>query len=190
MYRPRYYPWRRRRYYRRYDQLTGGTKDVCPQFYRGTIVQDDVDQTTSKSLTLPVTRIPNTRRPTIIEVLKIEAVTNVPIYYSDNADQYVKIIFGTRDLGSTDSNIDDLGVMCVLQADLYTNAGGAFTPTTRLEYNFSDGAGHGFLVGVDTLYVQIRSAATGVQQNWSFRIYYRFKSVTTSDMMGVVVSQT
>src|SRR3990172_1683925 len=52
-------------------QLTGGTRDVNPQWMKATNALTVADQYLENVIHLPVTRIPQSQRATIIEILKV-----------------------------------------------------------------------------------------------------------------------
>lgn len=56
--------------------------------------------------------------------------------------------------------------------------------------DFSDGAGHGYLVAVDSLFVTLASALTGLTNTADLRLLYRFKEVPLAEYIGIVQSQT
>lgn len=184
-------PYYRRR--RRWDQLTGGTKDVNPQWFRG-YVTVTANSSTESSFQLPITRIPTANKVTIIEVLKIqiapksglatEAVCAIGAY---------SIKFATASLGTTTAfHLDDPRVLAEFNETVLTSATGAMQAGTPGNYvmDMTDGAGHGILVASDKLYVQATCAnVADLAGVMAFAIYYRFKTVGMREYVGIVQSQ-
>lgn len=60
-----------------------------------------------------------------------------------------------------------------------------------IEFDLTDGAGHGILVAVDKFYAQIHSTyvAWGGTGGIDFKFLYRFKKVSLAEYVGIVQSQ-
>jgi len=62
--------------------------------------------------------------------------------------------------------------------------------TVRLyRKDFTDGAGHGFLIGTDSIFARLSSVATGIPNVANIRLLYRWKSVPLAEYIGIVQSQ-
>lgn len=172
------------------DRLTGGTKDVNPQWFKGQITQSAADTTTSSDFQLPITRIPSANKVTIIEVLKILATPETYPWVTAVELQEVEIAFCTRDFAANAAEWDEGTVFAHARVDHgVLGAAGGYQAKGDVEIDLSDGAGHGVLVATDKLYVQVRSAATTKTQKWNFALLYRFKTVGMREYVGIVQSQ-
>jgi len=171
--------------------LTGGTKDVNPQWFRG-YVTSTKNTTAESNFQLPITRIPTANKVTIIEVLKVIVVPKTTLFAVDEALARVNFSFGTAPMGTTAQvNIDDgrvfaqIGRECTQDAD-----GGGFQVPTVLEYDLTDGSGHGVLVASDKLYVQTTQSNSGAASAiCAIALLYRFKTVGMREYVGIVQSQ-
>lgn len=181
----------------RKDTLTGGTKDVSPQWM--SIVIPTTSTPLETSYQLPITRIPQGDVATIIEVLEVRVDWN-DVSAAGAAAQAVQeavVTFGTKSFGTTANNAT--GEPTVFDAhrikfqNAFTAAGTGFTNWDAISiHNMEDGAGHGVLVANDVLYVQYNTTG-GTVTSASGKIFgkllYRFKAVTIQEYVGIVQSQ-
>lgn len=182
----------RRRYYRA-DTLTGGTKDVNPQWFKGYITVT-ANSTTESNFQLPITRIPTANKVTIIEVLKIQIAPKTGLGTSAVcAIGSISIKFGTASMGTaTAVFLDDSRVFAEFDETVLTSATGAFSRGTPSDFllDLTDGSGHGLLVASDKLYVQATCAnVADLAGTCAFAILYRFKTVGMREYVGIVQSQ-
>lgn len=169
--------------------LTGGTGDVNPQWFKFKVTQTAADVNTQLQVTLPVTRTPTSSKVTIMEVLKVRATSTAGNWMPAAAIQYVNIAFGSSNLGTGAGNEvfpDNPHVFAYLHAESVATAS-ALNQT--LEQDLTDGNGHGVLVATDSMYVQLNSLATAVANEAAIEILYRFKSVGMKEYTGIVQSQ-
>lgn len=66
---------------------------------------------------------------------------------------------------------------------------GIWSTPRQYRKDFTDGAGHGMLIGVDSLFARLASTATGSANTAYIRLYYRFKEVSLTEYVGIVQSQ-
>jgi len=172
--------------------LTGGTKDVNPQWFKGTITQGAADSDIETSYQLPVTRIPTSGRVTIMEVMRVRAASNRATAWAGNVQaQNIILAFATRSIGvAAPPTNDNTAVVAYMKKELSSvAAAGAWNMPATWEQDLTDGAGHGILLAGDKLYVVLSSVLTALAQQWSFEIYYRFKTVGMREYVGIVQSQ-
>lgn len=179
------------------DVLTGGSKDVNPQFLAfSATVGPGLGQTTSQ-VNLPQSRIgaAPTNKAMVMEWLKIfvespqvdQETFTIQVHNSYWAISTVN--FGT--------SLVDLGTPGVIMAgqDLNRaafNAGGSANVhhlITPQVIDLTDGAGHGFLVATDNIFVQVDTDGFTLQATFAFRVLYRFKEVSLVEYIGIVQSQ-
>lgn len=176
------------------DQLTGGSRDVNPQFMHGRATQSGNDATTTTTFRTPITRIPDSDRVTIMELLKVYvdfAQLNGTAVAETNYD--LQIQFSTVSLGTNTVAWDDPNVFAkaqVTQRKAFT-AGGSYAVVYNepFELDLTDGAGHGILIATDSIYGQVSSANTGTTNTVYFKLLYRFKEVGLIEYVGIVQSQ-
>ena len=70
-------------------------------------------------------------------------------------------------------------------------AGGSYFICYQEPYvdDLTDGAGHGYLVATDQIYLQISSSNTGATNYCNGKLYYRWKNVNLQEYIGIVQSQ-
>lgn len=180
----------------RRDVLTGGTGDVSPQWLKSIAVQSGNDTTTTSTVTLPVTRIPQSGVATIIEVLRVKwipAIGDVFPTAAANTAKSMSCTISTKNFGTTAPGLSEGSIIDNYSAELagaFTAAGtyGVYASGTE-EHDLSDGAGHGLLIATDQMFFQIASANTGVAVAAAVWLLYRFKSVSIEEYVGIVQSQ-
>lgn len=168
------------------DSLTGGTRDVSPQFYTFTASQSAADTTTTTQIPIPVEKLSSSTNPTIIEVLKM-------FFWLDNnvveADNEIQIYVSTKSSGTTNTNYSDATVFAGYQRQWFITTSGGALVTQPVIQDLTDGAGHGVLIGTDNIYVQIRSGSTSLANTVRIKMLYRFKRVGLAEYIGIVQSQ-
>lgn len=181
------------------DQLTGGTRDVNPQYLHGAVTLSAANTTTSATLGTPIVRVgPQTDGQAIImEIIKI---------YADlaNADNLApaagvtaysqSLYFSTVSGGTTAQTWDDPRVFAAFKHSTlvaFTAAGtGMLDDTMELhEFDCTDGAGHGLLIATDNIFIQGQSINMTAAGTFRFKILYRFKRVSLVEYIGIVQSQ-
>lgn len=176
----------RKRYTRRYDTLTGGTKDVNPQWFKG-VMTVTANTCAESNFQIPITRIPTANKVTIVEVLRTRATVNADTDLTAATQFHLAVAFATRSVGTTPVFLDNVAVFSFLEVKGNSDAGASPTHGV-LEQDLTDGSGHGILVASDKLYVQYdANAAAGTTV--SFEILYRFKTVGMKEYVGIVQSQ-
>lgn len=176
--------YRRRR--SSYDTLTGGTKDVNPQWFKGAMTVT-ANTCAEDSFQLPITRIPTANKVTIVEILKTRAMVGADTFYTAAANVQLSIAFATRSIGTTPVYLDNPAIFSYLRVLGNSDAAAGMT-TTVLEQDLTDGSGHGVLVASDKLYVQYDGTGT-VGTAIKFELLYRFKTVGMREYVGIVQSQ-
>lgn len=181
------------------DQLTGGTKDVNPQFLNGAFALSAANTYTSTTIGTPIVRVgsasANNGKSIIMEILKV--FVNLPPIDLDNAaatDRNAAITFSTTQLASGDAVLDNSRVFCQVQhqtRNAFTAAGTGilaqdFDPVV---IDLTDGAGHGVLVATDNIFVGAVTTGYNAAGTFRWKILYRFKEVSLVEYIGIVQSQ-
>jgi hypothetical protein len=193
--------------------LTGGTGDVNPQFLSWSVVQDAADSTTTLAVNIPVQRLPTTGRAQVMEVLSVKydgstlggsSTAEVPRRYDASLDDHMELHFdewsrsltvriATRNPGTTAVGYNDPSVFSYYNKTKYGifTAGGSYFIIEHEPYvdDLTDGAGHGYLVATDIIYIQISSQQTGSAQSCQGKLYYRWKNVNLQEYIGIVQGQ-
>lgn len=178
--------------------LTGGTRDVNPQFMLISTTQSAADVTTTSSIPVPINRLGggSTQNVVIIEILKLFwqftdfAVSGA----AAEAAEELRGFLGTSDLGTVNVSFANPAVIMgaqIRRQSAFTATGSymAYEPNRPLKADLTDGAGHGVLVATDRLFLQAQSTNTQGTNSVELRILYRFKKVSLAEYIGIVQSQ-
>lgn len=157
--------------------LTGGTGDVNPQWMTAYITTPGVsNQVAASMVRLPVQRLPHGNKSQVIEVLQVEYIVN----HSEDG-KHAAVGITTQNVTSVINYADPAAIHC---AKICVDG----AAQTTLQFDLTDGAGHGVLVGTDNIYVWGTYSDTDVI-NIYFRILYRFKNVGLKEYIGITQSQ-
>jgi len=158
--------------------LTGGTKDVNPQYMAGEVITGGNANTTySAEIPLPVQRLNNKNRSMVMEILKLQfeigddAITS-HVHYGISSSKLTQ----ASGVKPTITNPSIIWMERVKYA--------ASQPAT-LTVDLTDGAGHGILVGADKIYLFYNTATTAATTA-RVRIWYRWKNVSLTEYIGIV----
>lgn len=175
--------------------LTGGTRDVNPQFLSFAAAQSGADTTTTVTQAIPIQRLPIGGRSQVMEVLKVylEFASMPAIASATETTDSQQIYLSTASFGTTATNFQEPRVF----AGFFRNQRGAFTAAGTYGYvannsvviDLTDGSGHGFLVATDNIFAQVISANTGATQTVAVKLLYRWKNVGLGEYIGIVQGQ-
>lgn len=165
--------------------LTGGTGDVNPQYLSGFAGQSANDTETSTTVSIPIQRLPTSGRAQVMEILKVIVRMPTPL----ETDSNVGCAFSTSSKGTTAAAWSDGQVFAQFDSVSRVTTSGQFIDQRFQIRDLTDGAGHGYLVATDNIYVQVYSSATSTTNTVSFKIYYRWKNIGLPEYVGIVQSQ-
>lgn len=177
------------------DQLTGGTRDVNPQYLSGLVTLSAANTATEVTLGTPIVRVgPQTGGESIImELLKL--YVDFPAVDADNAAATNRSMQFSLSTVSTSGIqlLDNPRSLAAITYDLrnaFTAAGtGTLDNKSDFSWDFTDGAGHGVLVATDNIFVAATTAGQTGASTFRFKILYRFKRVSLVEYIGIVQSQ-
>jgi hypothetical protein len=167
------------------DQLTGGTGDVNPQPLVAACTQSSADTTTTATTVLP-NLIAAGAAPRIVELLKATFVFPNTIVEVDGS---ISASLSTSSFGTTSASPGDPRVLAFANRAYAITTSGSVVNNNAVEYDLSDGAGHGVLVGGQNLFLQVASSGTSAANTVYCRLLYRWKGVTMVEYVGIVQSQ-
>ena len=183
---------------KRADTLTGGTKDVNPQYISGAVTMSAANTATESTVGLPILRPGQGASQTkaqVVEVLKLWAFLPPPgtDVAAANAQFTATLTVATSSQGTTVPNLSNPRVLAQLRQSItasFTAAGSqAVGPVGVQCWDFTDGAGHGILVGTDNLFLQFDTDGYSAAAVATYKISYRFKEVALIEYIGMVQSQ-
>lgn len=154
--------------------LTGGTKDVNPQYFRVQTYYTGgaaSNQTTVTESAIPVQRLNNKNRSMVMEVLKI---TYIPRHVNGSADAWAGIATSRPPSGKPNPGQGYWVDVVKLPTDQV------------VEKDITDGAGHGMLVAADKLYGFMYEATAASGAGVDILISYRWKNVSLTEYIGIV----
>lgn len=196
--------------------LTGGTGDVNPQYLSFRVLQTAADTATTLQIALPIQRMATggSQRAQVMEVLAVKYEASniagasatqtahryqVPraeenwFYFAFTSSHSIQVFLSTRNPGSDLLSFEQPSVFShynKLRFGAWSTGGSAFIMEQEpYRDDLNDGAGHGYIVATDSIYVQIQSAATGVVNSCNGKIFYRWKNVGLQEYIGIVGGQ-
>lgn len=165
--------------------ISGGTLDVNPQWFTMVATQSAADTTTTTTFPIPIQRLPNSGRAQVMEILKIQWQLPAPV----EADSSIQGFMSTSSFGTTATSFNEPRVFTFISAFARITTSGTFFQITPVISDVSDGAGHGFLVATDNLFLQVVSAGTSLANTITAKVLYRWKNVNLAEYIGIVQSQ-
>lgn len=167
------------------ESLTGGTRDVNPQFLHMLATQSGADATTTTTFPIPVQRLPTAGKSQVMEVLKVFA------WFSNLAevDSQMNAFFSTKSFGTTATTPSEPTVFAAFQRSVALTTSGQIIDVQPYTMDLEDSAGHGFIVATDNIFLQVASTTTSATNTVRAKIYYRWKNVGLAEYVGVVQSQ-
>ena len=179
------------------DTLTGGTKDVNPQYLRGSITLSAANTVTQAIVGTPIVRVgPATGNSAIIMEL-ISLWVNFPALDLDAAaatNRGAQFSMSTSTSPTAITLLSDASNLAFMQhtvRNAFTAAGtGTLDSNDDPHYwSFTDGAGHGILVATDNIFFQASTTGYNAAVAFEFKLSYRFKKVSLVEYIGIVQSQ-
>jgi len=164
--------------------LTGGTGDVNPQWMSFHTAQSANDTGTGGSVQPPVSL--STGENLAMEILRIYVRGPSP---GTQANEGVTWWLSTKNFGATAPALG-LGDATTVMLDGFTSnllTSGSQSANFVRMYDMTDGDGHGVLVGNQNLYWGINSFSTANTNTVDWKILYRAKRISDSELLGIVL---
>ena len=180
---------------KRRDTLTGGTNDVNPQFMNLTINESAADTFTQIAQQIPIQRLATMGRAQVMEVLKIFiSASEISASTVGVTLRQISVALTTKSFAQA-VQLNEPTCFGYYQKTVSNafSAGGSGTIAQEVEpmcIDLTDGAGHGFLVASDNIYLQVSSTATTIPVAAYVKILYRWKDVSVQEYVGIVQSQS
>lgn len=178
------------------DQLTGGTKDVNPQYIQGSITLTAANTFTQVQVPTPIVRVgPQTGNTAIImELIKLYVdmpALDVDAAAATNRDFNFQLTTVTQ---ASLTTLADPNCLARLEQNLrnaFTAAGTGMLQNRidPLVWDFTDGAGHGILVATDNIFVAALTSGQAGASQFTWKLSYRFKKVSLVEYIGIVQQQ-
>ncbi len=174
--------------------MTGGSGDVSPQLLTAAVTMTGANTFTETTIATPMSRIATRKgKAMVLELLK--AYFDLPVKDNNYASGGESSIV-TADLAVAPAASLSLSSPLILIA-VNKEYRGAFTAagtysSVQIEpviVDFTDGAGHGILVGTDQIFFGMTTSNFAGAASGTCRILYRFKEVSVEEYIGIVQSQ-
>lgn len=104
-------------------------------------------------------------------------------------DSNVNCAFATSDLSTSAAAFSDPHVFAMFDQTVRLTTSGMLLASRMLELDLTDGAGHGYLIATDQIFVNVVSTTTSAANTVSYKIMYRWKNVGLAEYIGIVQSQ-
>ena len=162
--------------------------DIYPNYMGLSLDQSGADVFSATTLQLPIARIPDANDPVIMELLWADTSLNTGNFNAFQESTTWGITTGIQP--TVQVNWQHGNCLLYQRQDFSTalTSGGGLE-TYPIRYSWQSKDGHGLLVATDALNFWIDSTATGIVNNITMRIYYRFVSVSIEEYVGIVQSQ-
>jgi len=173
----------------RMDMLTGGTKDVNPQFISVRLTESSANTFTQLERNLPVGRVgmPNNRAQ-VIEVLKVWCESFQGSVMVAAGDGY-EVAVATQTKAAI-PDLDDPDVICKFARRIEGVAGGGFPLVNHIEVrDLTDGAGHGIIVATQSMFFTVIGSSAPGAFDIKLKVLYRFKNVSLQEFVGLAIQQ-
>lgn len=168
------------------DMLTGGTKDVNPQYSSIQVVESAANTFTQGTLNLPVLRGNMVGgKYQVIELLYawLDLQTNDG---ATGSGRTVALTTTSQTAMQVLSNPD----VVLMYNDLITiTTSGLYVETNPKFYDFTDRAGHGIIIATESLFLSVIGTSQTAAQTARCRIFYRFKNVNVNEFIGLAIQQ-
>lgn len=174
-------------------------KDQYYQYFSVELTNSVANAATQAIVNLPIPRIPNANKATIIELLWMDIY---PFEESTTSSMNAKLC---AVMVSTSSSIIDVNqiIPYALRGNTIamwwsqTRPAGTFaqgmTETHDViphRVDFQDKTGKGFLVAADNIYCSMQTANFAGTGHVGLRLFYRFVEVSTQEYVGIIQAQT
>ena len=173
---------------RRFDQLTGGTRDVNMQYTSIDLTESAANTFTQGTITLPVLRGNVGRgKYQVIELLKVVfAISGGAGATGDGRNVQLSTTSKTTMVTTTQADPD---IVCFWNDGIIITTSGLYVATNPIEFNFTDGAGHGIIIATDQMFFAVQGVSQTGALTSSCRLFYRFKNISVDEFVGLAIQQ-
>ena len=172
------------------DSLTGGTYDVNPQYMNATVTQSAANTFTQVQMTMPLDRFRLTSsRVGAIEILKVYFYLGITQYTAVTNNQQLTLALTTISHSARTLPNDPTIIAQYDYVQTFTTSGVVMNVWPYV-IDLTDGAGHGMICAVDSLYFSVWTANWATSTNNAYvKILYRYKNIGLPEYVGIVQSQ-
>lgn len=185
----------------RSDSLTGGTGDVNPQYIAGAMLVTTPGTLYQQAINLPVFReATGSGKAWVCELIRmyVDMPEVIDVAVATTQRNFRMALTTSPTTGAAGIPfIDSTTCIAFFKAEILnlgsalgTGAvGGTYGANSILTWDFTDGAGHGLLVGTDNVFVTADMLNYSSPRTVRYKILYRFKKVSLQEYIGIVQQQ-
>lgn len=169
------------------DMLTGGTRDVNPQYTSVGVTESAANTFTQVTMPVPVLRgnMGGARRYQVIELLKAWFTNSTGAGAS--GDGHVLQLTTTSQTAMITFTNPDL--IMRYEDEIIITTSGLYENKNPKEFSFTDDAGHGLIIATENLYFGIQGTSQTGALTGTCRILYRFKNIGVDEFVGLAIQQ-
>lgn len=178
------------------DTLTGGTRDVNPQYINAAVIAPTGTASQGQvNIVLPLSRLVATTgtHSEIIEILKVYWY-----FYGENGSSDTNYQLGCLSTAQTSMALgpvfEDPHVIAMMETSIKlvgTAANFAQNGYQPIETNLTDENGHGYLVATEQIWLSLTQTNNlSVSQKLAIKILYRYKNVGLTEFYTMIQSQS
>jgi hypothetical protein len=121
-----------------------------------------------------------------MEVLRVWIEEPVPI---GGVTNNVIFTLATKNFATTQPalGLGDATVIARYNRNTFFTTSGSTTVQSISDWDYTDGAGHGMLIGNQNLYWTLTSATTSATNRINVKLLYRAKRISDSELLGIVL---
>lgn len=167
--------------------LTGGTRDVNPQFLRGALTMTAADTYTELEIAIPVLR-------TTIAGQKAQVIEILGVYWhmtsGDGATASERIVTLATESRTALQRWGNTGTIFLIDVENHgAEAAGAWGENLSGFMPLHDGAGHGIIAASPSLFLGMTTVSETAAQSCDVAIQYRFKNIALIEFIGLTIAQ-
>lgn len=172
----------------RNDMLTGGTKDVNPQYISVRLTESAANTFTQVEVNLPVGRVgmPNNRAQ-VIEILRVYLESFQGGVLVAAGDGY-EVAVATQSKAAI-PDLDDPDVIAKFAGRMEGVTSGFSFVQHITAWDPTDGAGHGIIVATQSMFFSVIGSSATAAFDMKLKVLYRFKNVSLQEFVGLAIQQ-
>jgi len=169
------------------NMLTGGTRDVNPQYLSAIVTESAANTFTEVTIPLPVLRgnFGGQRKYQVLELLKVIWSMST----GDGATASQRLAQLTTSSQSASIDFDNPDLVTRFRDNIVITTSGLFHHIGPVIQDFTDNAGHGLIIATSDLFVGVVGTSQTNAIAAAVRIIYRFKNIGVDEFVGLAIQQ-
>jgi len=169
------------------NMLTGGTRDVNPQYLSAQVTESAANTFTEVTIPLPVLRgnFGGQRKYQVLELLKVIWDPSI----GDGATASLIRNQLTTSSQTAAIAMDNPDMVDFWRSDIIITTSGLYTVDRPIIHDFTDGAGHGIIIATSDLFLGVQGTSQTAALQTNVRLLYRFKNIGVDEFVGLAIQQ-